>query len=102
MAPGKDFPDALLGQLLILRDAEGLAGVYHIQQMMGYALHFLRRGFGGANVHAPVNLHGVHADNLTSMCLGQADGQGSFPAGRRPGQHPAERFLCHMRLTECA
>ena len=48
---------------------------------MGVAL--AHRFGGGADGHAPVDLHGVHADDFAPKAPGQFQAQIALPAGRR-------------------
>ena len=61
----------------------GFGGVGHIQHVVRHKRLLLRRGLGGADVHAPVDLHGVHADDFAPKAPGQFQAQITLAAGRR-------------------
>ena len=61
----------------------GFGGVGHIQHVVRHKRLLLRRGLGGSDVHPPVDLHGVHADDFAPKAPGQFQGQIALPAGRR-------------------
>ena len=61
----------------------GFGGIGHIQHVVRQERALLRRGLGGADVHAPVDLHGVHADDFAPKAPGQFQAQIALPAGRR-------------------
>ena len=50
---------------------------------MLYALHFLRRRFGRADIEAFINEHAVAGDNLGVQFFGKVDTQLSFSYGGR-------------------
>src|SRR5699024_7520620 len=60
---------------------EVLPGVCHVQHVVGHPLHLLRCGLGGADVHAPVDLHGVCGHHFPVPHLGQTHRRGGFPGG---------------------
>ena len=64
---------------------EVLLRVGHVDHVVRDALHFLRRGFGGADVHAAVYLHGIGGHHLAVMALGQLRRQPGFSRGRGAG-----------------
>jgi len=39
--------------------------------MMGNLNQFFRSGFGGSDIHMPINLHGIRADDLTTELSGE-------------------------------
>src|SRR5699024_6645749 len=49
---------------LITGHIGGFTDLPHIQQVMGYVAPFFLGEFGCADVHAPVQLHGVGVDDL--------------------------------------
>ena len=63
------------GQPLVLGDAGGLGDVPDVQQVVRDAAALLGRQLGGADVHAPVELHGVGVDDLAAEALGEGDAQ---------------------------
>ena len=58
-----------------------------VHHMVGDAMHLFRRGLGGADVHMPVNLHGVRADDLAVHGRGQRHAQRCFSSCCRAGDH---------------
>ena len=50
---------------------------------MGHQGALLRGGLGSADVHVPVDLHGIEADYLTGKPLSQGEGERSLANGRR-------------------
>ena len=71
LAPGQDVVHTLGGHVHVPGHGEVLPRVGHIQHVVGDAAHFLPGGLGGADVHAPVDLHGVGGDHLAIVKLGQ-------------------------------
>ena len=61
----------------------------NIQHVMGNLLLLRARGLGGADVHAPVDLHTVHADDLHRIFPGQLHGKAAFSrsGASRQGQN---------------
>ena len=51
--------------------------------MVDDAAHFLPGGLGRADVHAPVELHGIAGDDLPAKAFGQRYRQGGLSRGRR-------------------
>ena len=48
---------------------------------MGHPGAFLRRGLGGADIHVPVDLHGIETDDLAGKTLGQGEGERGLAHG---------------------
>ena len=70
--------------LFLKHDDIKVAGrLQYINQMMGNSIHLFFCGFCGPDIHMPVNLHGISADNLSPNPFGKADGEGGFSYGRR-------------------
>ena len=90
----------------VLGHGKALRRFQEAVQVMGDKRLLLLRGLGGADVHALVNLHGIHAQNVPTQPLPRQQRQGGFPAGSRPddADHalfhtPAPRFpACFMAL----
>ncbi len=55
-----------------------------IDKVVGDSLHFFFCDLGGADVHVPVNLHGICRNHRPAYLLCQADGKLRFPYGSRP------------------
>jgi len=75
-----------------------LRRVRHGDHVMGDPLHLRRRGGGGADGHAPVDLHGVHGHHLAVQLPGQGHGHFRFSAGG--GSYHAQNG--HRRLLSRA
>lgn len=73
---------------------EEMEGIPH--HMVGDALHLLRSGGGGADGHAPIDLHGVHRHHLTAEAVGQRHAHFRFSCGS--GTHHADDLRDHRRL----
>lgn len=63
------------GQALVLGDARGLGHVPDVEEVVRDAAPLPRRQLGGADVHPPVQLHGVGVDDFTVEMTGQGDAQ---------------------------
>ncbi len=74
-ALGEQPVDLRPGQPLVLGDAGGLLDVPDVQQVVRHALPLLHGQFGGADVHAAVELHGVGVDDLAPQVLGEGDAE---------------------------
>ena len=63
---------------------------------MGNAGTFGDGEFGGADVHAPVELHGVNVDDFAIAGVGEANAEGRFSGGGGPnnGNRPDGRCGC--------
>ena len=72
-----------LRHLLIARHAERLARIGHIHHVVRRLCKLLRGGLGCADIHAAVDLHGIHADDLALMRSGKAQAQRGLSAGCR-------------------
>ena len=89
-----DSLQRLLCHVLECDHIEILVRFQHINEVMGDPLHLISRNLGRANIHVPVYLHGIGADDLTSYGLCQLDGQGCFSDCRWAGQY--NKRLLHM------
>ena len=65
--------------------AKRLIRVYHVNEMVRHAGALLFTRLGGTDVHVPVHLHGISADDLTPYRLGQGDSHFRFPHTGRTG-----------------
>ena len=57
------------GQSLELRDGGGLRDVELVEQVVRHSLPFCRCDLGGADVHPPIDLHGVGVDDLAAQLI---------------------------------
>ena len=80
-AARQNLRDHLFRRHGIVGHGVGFGGIGHIQHVVRQERALLRRGLGGADVHAPVDLHGVHADDFAPKALGQLQAQIAFSAG---------------------
>ena len=83
LAPPQDILHAQIRRLHIPCRRPTLRRVGHGYHVVGDALHFLGRRCGGPHRHAPVDLHGVHADHLAVKALGQRHAHFRFSRGGR-------------------
>ena len=83
-APGHDVVYNGSGHLAVAADGEIFLRLCHVDHVVDNALHFFHSGLGGADVHAPVHIHGVAGNNFTVKFLGQFHSQGSLAGGGRP------------------
>ena len=67
--------------------AEGLVRIRHVNHVMGHPGLFGRGGLGRADVHAPVNLHGVRPHNLAAEFLGKGKGKAGLAHAGGAAQH---------------
>ena len=70
----EDFLRYGFRRLLVLGNAVVFPWIRHIQHVMRNAVHLRHRGLSRADVHATINLHGIHADDFTLKSFGQANG----------------------------
>ena len=85
LSPGENVLDNRRGRFAIAADGEILIRLADIQHMVGNALHFFRRGLGGADVHAAIDLHGIAGNYLAVYHFCQFHGKSGLSGGRRPG-----------------
>ena len=93
LPPAEDILHAWVGLTDVPGHGPALTGVRHGDHVVGDALRLLRRGGGGADGHAPVDLHGVRRDHLAAESSGDGHAHLGFSAGR--GAHDADDFGCH-------
>jgi hypothetical protein len=81
-------------------DAGRLPGIEHVQQMVRHALSFVGTGLGRANVHAPVEGHGIHRDDFRAQLLSQSNAEPRLAGAGWAGQDQgtAEDVRNHTRL----
>lgn len=84
-ALGEEPVDLGAGQALVLGDTGGLGDRPDVEQPVRDAAALGLGEFGGADVHAPVELHGVGVDDLAAEVLGEEDAQVRL-AGWRSGR----------------
>ena len=96
LAPGEDVIHDGDGRLGVPGGGPLLRGVRHADHVVGDALHLLRRGGGGADHHAPVDLHGVGGDHFPMKPLGQQHPQRGLSAGG--GAHHTDDLRRHGRI----
>ena len=105
---GHDVCDGGDGEVLVVGDGGGFGDVPDVEQMVGNAGTFGDGEFGGADVHASVELHGVNVDNFAVAGVGEADAEGRFSGGGGPnnGNRPDGRYghcscwRCHEILVQ--
>src|SRR5262249_49486251 len=68
-------------------DAGGFPRVQDVQQVMANASALFPGGLGGADVHAAIERHGVHADDLGVESGSQLQGQAALARAGRAGQN---------------
>ncbi len=108
---GADRGEPVAGQLLVLGDRGGPGDRPHVEQVVGDPAPLGVGDLGGADVHAPVQLHGVGVDDLppTMGPLTERESQrhrqvrlagrrrthdrhhGRAPVARRGPAHPSPR-----------
>lgn len=74
-ALGEQFVDLQAGQPLVVGDVRGVGDVPDVEEVVRDTAALLGRQFGGADVHPPVQLHGVGVDDLAVEMAGQGDAQ---------------------------
>ena len=70
----EDIPDDLRGHVPVGRRREALVRVGHVQHVVDGGSALLRRGLGRADVHAAIDLHGIHRDDFRVKRARQIDG----------------------------
>ena len=86
--------DGLQGPVAIVGHAGGFPGLDHVDQVVRDASALCQRGFGRADVHAPIDRHRVHRDDLGIEPAGQRHADGRLAHGRRARQ--VDRSLKHV------
>ena len=75
MPPGPDSVHRHFRQPLEKRGIERLIRIQNIDQMVRNTPHFVRTDFRGADIHPPVDLHGICRYDLPADLLCQTDGK---------------------------
>ena len=91
-----DISDNCARLLYILCYGKRLGRLYNIQHMVRDERAFVGGWLGRADVHTAINLHGVHADDLTVEHLRERQGKCGLGAGSCA--HNAQ----YARLVLCA
>ena len=92
-APAEDILHAGVGLRYEPGHGPALGGIGHAHHVVGDALHLLRSGGGGADGHAPIDLHGVHGHHLAAEAAGQRHAHFCFSCGG--GTHHADDLWDH-------
>ncbi len=79
--------------LHVAGDGVVLRGRANVEHMVGHPGALFGRGLGGADVHAPVDLHGVGRDDLAAESLRELDAEAGFACGRRAADN--DNFRLH-------
>ena len=89
LSPLPDIPKDLLRVLHVPGHGVAFLRLQNIQHVVRNQLLLRARGLGGADVHAPVDLHTVHADDLHWIFPGQLHGKAAFSrsGASRQGQN---------------
>lgn len=67
--PGEDRVDGLVGQVEETIHAERIGWLDDIDEVVGNPPAFFGGGFGGADIHSPIDFHRVNADDLAAEGL---------------------------------
>ena len=89
-----NLPQGLLCHLLEGDHIKGVPGIQHVNEIMGNPVHFPGSHLGRADIHMPVYLHGIRADDLPANGLCQPDGKGGLSHCR--GSCEDNERLLHM------
>jgi len=84
VAAGDDAVDRGAGQLLVVGDVRGPGHRPDVEQMVRHAVAGGLGLLGGADVHAPVELHRIGVHDLAGERAGQRDAQAGLAGGGRP------------------
>ncbi len=82
------------------RRVEGFIGLHDIDQVVPHRRLLLRSGLGRSDVHVPVDLHRIGADDLAAERPGHLDPDGGLPGGRRPADHDDGRPVDFDRMRD--
>ena len=83
-----DFGGAAAGRLDVLGQTVLFMRFEHVDQMMRHGATLLGRGLGRADVHPPIQGHGIQRENLGVDALRKLDRHGRFGRRRRTGKKP--------------
>ncbi|CDN43153.1 hypothetical protein BN871_CL_00640 [Paenibacillus sp. P22] len=92
LAAGCDLRNEAAARFLEVGGRVGLVRIPDIDEMVGNPLHLITGNFGRADVHSPVDLHGVSRDDFRVPCLGKLQAQLRLADGRRPDQNEKRLF----------
>ena len=98
LAAAADVVDGCQGLVEEHAHAERLARLDHVDQMVSDLLLGLFGGLGRADVHAAVDLHRVHADDLAVQRPGQLEPQPGL-AGSRHAQDQDHSMIYNLPFT---
>ncbi len=77
-AGGGDGVDGPAGQVEKAVHTEGFGGLGDVDEVNGDLLLFFGGRFCGADVHSPIDFHGIDADDLSAEGAGQIEGERSL------------------------
>ena len=95
-APAEDILHTDIGLRYEPGHGPALGGIGHPHHVVGDALHLLRSGGGGADGHAPIDLHGVRGHHLAAEAVGQRHAHFRFSRGG--GTHHTDDLRDHRGL----
>ena len=76
----------------IQRNVERFIRIDHVEKVVGNPLPLFRRRLRGTDIHVPVNLHGIGADDLAAPPVGQFQGHRCFSYTGRSKDTDQPRF----------
>ena len=91
-AAGKDAVDDARRHVAVHGNGEDLPWVGHVDHVMHRLRALLQRGLGRADVHAAVDLHGVHGDDFRTERIAQRDGRARLARARGADQRKHRGF----------
>lgn len=97
---GGDVGDGGVGSGHEAGDAEGFGWLGDVDEVVRDALPLGGRWLGGADVHSPIDLHGVDAEDLGIEAFGEGQGEGGLADGgaaEEQVQLAGDRRLGHNR-----
>jgi hypothetical protein len=81
-----DFRRGLTGEFDKPGRVEGFFQIHDVNQVMWHAGALGGGRFGGADVEAAINLHGIHRDDFAADCFGEQQRDFGFANGGRAGE----------------
>ena len=93
-----DLPDGFLRLILKSDDVPVFRRFRGINEVVRDPLHLFGRDFGGADVHAAVDLHGVRRDDAPVHPFCQLDGDCGLSRRRRPGYDHEGRAAADINI----